>query len=688
MRPCEFRSRRTATLWFFCAAVGLCCLALSGRAAAVDLSSREKVLGGEHVAFAPGASERERTIAAEWLAQAARKGVVISVENAVVSGDLNLGYETLSNEVMLKNCDFERPVEFSYAVFKRKIDFSESTFRQGVSFQGADFSLRASFDKAQFLAGRVNFQDLHAHGLFEMNGAHFAKGARANFDHARFENYAYFNGSLFEDQAVFGDAQADSEVYFQGAVFRQPVVFGGLKADAIFFNTEPAKQATTFEARAVFSGIQITHTARFVNAEFYEVANFTDAQVGFFVDFQGAQFGIKGGNTNFVRVKVGGEAHFEDSRFGGPVSFSGAHIGSDAFFERVAFEGPTRFESTEFSGGAFFERAQFHGEAYFVRAEFRQEAFFSGVAFDQNADFGSAHFHEATRFGRKDESAQSGPDKKLGGASFGPVSFQQAHFEQLASFEDAVFRGSVNFRETSFNTVYFATAEDEGQSSGPQFQSDVDLRGWSYSRIQVNWESLLKMADGKRSRLTKYDRQVYTELERFFRSSGDDDTADNVYLERRRVERESLQGFWNRSADDFSRVTTNYGVSMWRLTDLCLILLFAGMVVFSRTAAVLPTEKTGGREEPDHPAPPVTLSHWDAMGVSLHQFLPLEVPLGDRWVPSVERIPVRVAVGRRTLFRVRIRPSTYAGALRIAGWILVPLQAAILSGALQQHSGP
>ena len=53
------------------------------------------------------------------------------------------------------------------------------------------------------------------------------------------------------------------------------------------------------------------------------------------------------------------------------------------------------------------------------------------------------------------------------------------------------------------------------------------------------------------------------------------------------------------------------------------------------------------------------------MSVTLHQFLPVDVPLGAKWVPTQQS-------------------EIYATGLKVAGVILVPLGIAIITGLLRR----
>jgi hypothetical protein len=84
--------------------------------------------------------------------------------------------------------------------------------------------------------------------------------------------------------------------------------------------------------------------------------------------------------------------------------------------------------------------------------------------------------------------------------------------------------------------------------------------------------------------------------------------------------------------------------------------------------------------------PPAQLSPWEAFEVALHQFLPLEVPMGAKWQPASAPVKPRLQLWRwSATLPFYVPPTTYATVfLRIAGSILVTLGIAALTGLLRR----
>jgi hypothetical protein len=319
---------------------------------------------------------------------------------------------------------------------------------------------------------------------------------------------------------------------------------------------------------------------------------------------------------------------------------------------------------------------------------------FDDVHFAGGAGFDNAHFNS---------------DASFENAVFdGIAHFAKAHFDQTAHFETCVFKKDAIFNETTFGTADFAqtgvvmpkdagvndkaqTKEDKAQEDNAQkdkaqdqFQGRLDLRGSTYRRIQIHWQSAFSMPDGT-PRLMGNDQQPYSELEKFLRDSGDGDGGDGVSLEWHRVKRQEMfhssKLDWLR--DCVSWFLTNYGVAPARLLNLSGILLFFGMLIFALPGAVTGGEGKSQQTEPSEIAKDIGLSHWDAFALSFHEFLPLEVPFGSRWTPGNDPVRLTLPLGKHALNLGTMRPSTYATLLKISGFILVPLQILIVNGLIR-----
>ena len=658
--------------------------------------------------------------------------VTFKEEVALIGCDIeelaNFSYTNFKHKLILSGTTFHQGANFNSAHLEYDAELQstqfptgEATFEdlhvhgvfdaQSVHFgDGVEANfMRAQFDKSVFFnyasfEGEANFVGAQTGPQANFTGARFkSKDKPANFDGAKFDGSAFFENSVFKGEARFVGAQTGSEADFTGARFNskdKPAIFDSAKIDgsaffensvfkgeARFVGAQIGSQANFTGARfnskdkpAKFDSAKIDGVAFFQNSVFEGEARFVGAQIGSEANFTGARFNSKDKPAIFDSAKIDGDAFFQNSIFKGAANFDGAEIKGAAFFENAqSLEGSKlSFEAAKFQGGVFFQGATFQDVVDFRTAEFRVGASFRRVAFANKADFGASQFIGLAQFsaskGLPASPNQPSSPPEARDTVFNEVSFEHARFEHDARFDDVVFQGETSFRETSFMAVYFSP---KGLAQGKkQFQGSVDLRGCVYEHVEVDRKSLLE-------HLAPYDRQPYTQLEKVFRVIGQDRKADEVYLERRRVEhqhlsviREPLRWF----GDLLYGWIANYGVRPYRLIAMSIVLLFLGMVFFSLPEAV--SARDGS--VPTELGVLTVLPPWDAFGVSLHQFLPVEVPIGSQWVPSAESVEVQIGFSAWAL-RFKMPPTTYATFfLRLAGWILVPLGIAAVTGLLRR----
>jgi Pentapeptide repeats (9 copies) len=459
------------------------------------------------------------------------------------------------------------------------------------------------------------------------------KHVRVDIHRAVIQGPLDLHDATIEQEFTLAECLVKNSADFSHAIFKRDFFASDtVFASGLFSQGTTFEQAATFQ-RTRFEGVPIA----FDNAHF----------IGRF-DAEGARFASKGGGT----------AVFTHVRFDDTADFASAVFTINAHFITTQFSGQGYFPGTRFAGSADFSRAhfldiatfgggppenynaRFVGQAVFIETQFDSKARFSGVSFNDRTDFGGAHFNND------------------------------------AYFEDSVFQGPTSFRSTVFRTVYFATAEVVGK---PQFGSSVDLFGCTYDRIQVNWRLFLSYPDG-RSRIQPYDRQPYIELEGVLRRSGAEADADDIYAERRRVERTGMDR-WRKFWDYVYLFIANYGIDLCHEFTLAVILLAFGTLIFTRPGAVQPDE-TARASTPNAASslPSKSKIRWHrALLLAVRQFLPFSLPIKPQWTPS-----------RLVLWRLRrwelLTAASYANFLQIIGWILIPLAAAALAGILR-HAG-
>lgn len=636
-----------------------------------DVSVRERLLLGEPVHFLEEETEGDRTVLSSWLEVAARKPVRIDLANAIIRGPLSLKYVEFPEEFSLVHCDVKDPADFSYTTFRRNLVLTGTVIRHGADFQSATLIGDCFLIGVNFLAGQAAFMDVHIVGILLADGMYFAEGVKADFNRARIDKFAFFRRVIFKGEADFGAFKVGGNASFAGAQF---IAEGKTTSfSAANFEGDASFEGALFATGVLFIGVQIAGQARFPGAQFKLGVGFNGARIERAAFFRGRpEKGIPPasfeGETDFIGVLFGSDADFDGAVFQGRLWFSRAQIGGSALFRKARFLKGSKpfFRGTRFRQRATFQEARFEDLADFRATQFSAEALFHGAIFAGKAEFDACTFAGLADFSRTSEEGRDLP-----GSIFGELTLDHAGFQADARFEDSAFLGKTSFRETSFRVVYFSAngrvkvCEEERE----QFQGTLDLRGCKYDRIRVSWPSFL-------SHLEPYDRQPYVQLEKAHRQAGQDEQADQVYLERRRVERAMKKRLaW--FLDWIYWRGANYGVRPLRLLLFAVLLVGWGVFIFRFPGAVRDKTPAASNAAGSTPAAqraagcPKQLRFWEATRLSAREFMPVDLPLLKDCEASDER-------------RFRLRFSDWAALLKITGWIIVPVGIAALTGLLRR----
>src|SRR5437660_79103 len=520
-----------------------------------------KLLAGEPLKFSARPTDREetpeeiaaRTIPAKWLEDLAARparavGKPVLISNAIIAGPLDLQYARFEYELSITGTNFLDETDFSFATFKRTATFQGSRFARRANFRAAHAEADFTIAGTSFADGS-SFQDLHVKEVLDAGGAKF--GA-VNFERIEVNKGAFFRSDdqgqriTFGGEASFLGAHIHGYADFSGAEFKAGAAFDGIQVGgSAFFRSDDKGQRVTFGGEASFLGAHIQGDADFCGAEFKAGAAFDG-------------------------IHIDGDAFFRSDTKGQRVTFRGA-----AGFPSAVFNSDVQFIETEFKGDTDFDNAHFYGAAEFESAEFAAKTTLIGAKFERGTGFNSAKFG-----GEADFTAASGArDAYFLGTEFrGPVSFREArfqvvHFGQPAQSLAASKRWLMNKRPKLLNPT--------------RFEAPVDLRGFTYDRIYVNLDELFR-------KLETTDRQPYTQLEDALRKVGADARANEVYLERRRVERKRLfsgRRLLRWGPDWLYMAVANYGIRPYRLLLYAFALVLLGAVLFSRPGALEPKDK-------------------------------------------------------------------------------------------------
>lgn len=567
----------------------------------------------------------------------------------------------------------------SGCVFKKEAIFSDSLFGGDLSLDKEDecpaaiFEDLATFARTRFVKN-ANFR-----------GTSF--GRRANFNNAVFEGAATFGGlgsktssgeviiepgSVFMAEASFARVNFLGQADFRGAVFRESANFNlAVMASGAFFRSERKDKlpAARFFGPADFGSVQFGGDADFRDVCFEGTAAFSNAKIS-----GSARFDVDDGEqrpsvsfknvATFINVRFDGGLDFSGVVFEGDAQFGEATIGGNALFRSTKFLGGAEFGGVEYKRSAHYDGAAFGGNVSFSVALFGAESFFGDATFAEGfeADFRGARFRSTADF----------QNVKFDGA----VSFYAVRSDSLMRFVNALFRREADFQTASFDLIDFSE-DGKGLDGSEQFLGDVDFRGCTYTRLAIDWQLLAK-------RMRPYDRQSYTQLEKYFRAGGHDSVADEIYLARERVEREVKLRRGDYGAYLLSWaywVFLRNGVRPFRLFGFSVLLIFLGALFFEMPTTVMP-KQAAERVPVSWPAPALPrLTFPDALAFSVRQFLPVDIPMGANWLPADAAVDMPYGIP------LRVSPSIFATlVLRLPGWLLLPLLVAGFSGLARRRS--
>lgn len=546
--------------------------------------------------------------------------------------------------VDVENAIIKDMLNLKYVVIKEEFSIKKSKFLNTVNFSHAtvkcvlDFTETAFDEAVDFTSASIesevyfnkssfttmNVIDARIKGVFDCQRALLIE---ANFNRTIFEKTINFSSTIFEKKADFASTQIGGQAKFKGTTFRCPaVLYNAIIGHDAFFN--PAY----FEQDVNFGGVQIEGSAYF----------------DFDWDIPNAKGAAFNNNVNFNMAKIAKSIFFDRTVFKGEVNFGSLRVGDEASFIGAYFEKKVNFDDVQIHGKALFHGTLFKGPVFFCRARFQLGAYF------QHA------MHLNTYY-------------------------KGAIFEELVSFYGASFALELQFDGEL--ALYQNVAPDdihlgpEIEQLPERFRGGADLRACTYSSIKISsWKSLMEL-------LEPFDSEPYFQLEKTFRSSGDDSLANAVYYKRRGEEGKRKKGLF-KIGDEILKAVVGYGVKPIRLFIWIFVLLLIGTIVFRLEGAVQPKDIEKFQELISNRCIGkqkliCQLNFSEAIWMSLNTLLPVELPTGKVWEPSPSQ--AITITFKNTEFSVMTYAS-FASILKLVGWIIIPVGIAGLSGILQ-HRG-
>jgi hypothetical protein len=603
----------------------------------------------------------------------------VAIFDDVVDGTFDLSSRTVRRPVRLERVRFNGLVDLRYARFDRSVQLTDCEFSEGIDLDSAVFQTDLLLNQSLFDM-RANLRDVTVLGTVSARGLrvpHWPEPLRLH--RGRFSSSVVLGGTI-ERSVDLAGARFEGNLELLTATISGSLTLGGSSVDGSIHLRD-----VTVSGQSVFTGLRV-----------------------------GRQFGSR--DVAFER-----DANFDYAVFGGKAAYERATFKSSSSWRFARFGLDARFDRTDFS-----ERAEFTGASFGTDSSFRAVAFSKGAVFDgvsfESVSFGADIVDGVTVPGAEALDALSFDNARFRGrASFGgrggpappPLISVTPRGERLGAawglraaadvrFRDAVFDAGASFDGMRCDELDLTRARfaDRLDLSNAHIDSKLILESTTAAQVRFAWPTALGTSDrrptpsvelaaarfgrfdtsptggevlGLLERFEGYDPTTLYSLESAVRASGDDLAADEVYLERRRREKAHARrdGDWSRwFGVSVYGWLARFGIRPYRLLVVSallvvwLTLLFAEPSAMSRSAAGQTTMFSD-------------LS-WDAaLGEAVDVFLPVDLPVGEAWEPTSIKVSTPV-IG------LDVSPALAASLVAIAGWIVVPIGIAAVTGLLRR----
>ena len=383
-------------------------------------------------------------------------------------------------------------------------------------------------------------------------------------------------------------------------------------------------EAAVLEEPIDLRNAEISHETQLTRCRFQAEVNFSKS---FFENSLSIEGSVFQDTANFYAMKVGRGACFDKTVFGGGVNLEQAEITGVFTASKAQFTSPqarANFNSLKVVGNVFFTEAVFAGPVNLQYCHILD-----------NFKMDHCQFSHPTNL----------------------VNYEGLKVGGTASFVQSAFAGYVSFKDASFVTVDFSEVKWPAHTNAFPW---LWLNGMTYQRIgagseQESWSNLLGLLN-RCAHGTAYSKEVYGNLEGFYRRLGYPKQADMVFIAQQQRERDEilkgLDWWWNFFLDWF----VHYGRSPERALFWSMAIVLFGLGVFRpRYMEPQKTDYKAGRFSP----------FWYSMDL----FLPfIKLHDADIWKPKDDCGFPRVWSRIHTML----------------GWALIPIAVAAWTGMLSR----
>jgi hypothetical protein len=340
------------------------------------------------------------------------------------------------------------------------------------------------------------------------------------------------------------------------------------------------------------------------------------------------------GAFKLTASKVNGPVMLEAARITGPLELQDAVFRENVSLSGIDVQGPLFLDRTQFENGFNIKNGSVAGTLQAFETKFLC------------ATFCKAHDESASFYG-----ANVAGDVFLSRVKCdGPIQAARLHVERNLVLDHGAYRGFADFAAGVVGEYLVIDS--------PRFGDGVRLAQLRYGSIsngeakfnaESTWEDLKELYAS-----CEFSSDIYSKLEEFFASSGDQAIADDVYIEQKTQERRKLT-MLPLLLNHLMYWSIGYGRHAIRALWWGLLFVGIGSVIFKEDDMV---------RKDDAPA----ALQYNRAWYSLDVFLPLtRLYAADWWTPKRER--------KLAWFYLRIH--------HLLGWVLIPLGLAAVSGIIK-----
>jgi hypothetical protein len=552
----------------------------------------------------------------------------VNIENAIITVDTPLEYETIPADFSMQNCQVEGVFSARFVTFSRSLSFRNTIFTDGIDLTGSNIEGQFVNNSVEFhkiailesltVTGNSYFNSvlfkitpdfsLTTWGPFtSLSGVILEQGAKflsAMFHgHLFLDNGTRIDGDSFslafatiagtlsatdissEEPINLVQSRVGNSVSLSGAAFGASAMLdmsksrveGNLKLDKCAFHST---NTCLMLDELVVDGSCTIQSTTFHGGVFARSCSFNSyLSIGALIE------DTSKATTQFGDYKVKELVQF-DSHFNGPFSITGSRIGNflhciHSEFKRTPpipdkepGDGEADFSGIDVTGHTYIMNCKFNRGSIFNRSWFR-DVFGTNSHYDRHVDCQGARFERAVRFL---------PDAVLAGG----VDFYSSSFGDEANVGGAIIGGALDLEYCQFHHSLLFELKYHGRQSARFIKgARILLAGCTYGTLVLPGRpnSLIEFIstvldvpaeDGSleflEQSLRRWGRREDADVVRYQRSLRRGSRLSLREISRDPSLRARVQGWLRWVWDKLYRSATSYGTVVWRLFIVALVL--------------------------------------------------------------------------------------------------------------------